>query len=239
MSTTPACSVIIPCYRDEAPLARLLAQLHTLAERCAQPLQIIVVDAARSAQCQALCHAQGAEWLPAEPCRGQQLRAGAAAAQHERLWFLHADAELYGAPFAALQAALAQGAPGGYFAFRLSGPLPWQARWLVRLTNWRVRLPLGVPYGDQGLFATREAYWAAGGHAPWPLFEEVPLVRGLRRQGALACVSEGLRVDPRRWQRDGWWRRALLHRLLALGFLCGVPVRHLARWQQRSRARDR
>ncbi len=234
MTVPPPLSVIIPCYGDEQPLARLLAQLTGQAGREDQVLQVIVVDAARREDCRALCQAFGAEWLPADPCRGLQLRAGAARAQHGRLWFLHADAQLCATPFAALHAALDQGAAGGYFAFRLSGRHGWQGRWLERLTSWRVRAPLGVPYGDQGLFTTRAAYQAVGGHAPWPLFEEVPLVRGLRRLGRLACVDRGLQVDPRRWQRDGWWRRSLLHRLLALGFLCGVAPAQLARWQRRA-----
>ena len=61
------------------------------------------------------------------------------------------------------------------------------------------------------------------------MFEEVDLVRHLRRSGRLACLDRGLLVDPRRWQRDGWWRRSLRNRLLATGFMLGVPPSRLAR----------
>ena len=44
----PSVSVIIPCYQDEAELARLLNQLHQLPH-C--PAEIIVVDGADSKKC--------------------------------------------------------------------------------------------------------------------------------------------------------------------------------------------
>lgn len=219
-------SVIIPCWRDEAPLARLLAQL----AQCAPPLQVIVVDGAQSEACRTLCERYGAQWLAARPCRGEQLRQGAQLARHAVLWFLHADAQLQGDPLAMLRSALAAGAVGGYFAFRFAGAPPWQGRVLAWLVNLRTRF--GTPYGDQGLFALRRAYFAAGEHAPWPLFEEVRLVRGLRKLGAFRRLGAGVLVDPRRWQRDGWWRRSLRNRLLVLGYALGVPVERLARLYQ-------
>lgn len=226
MSRRAPVSVVIPCYHDEVPLERLLGQLRQTASGDEGALQIIVVDAARSERCRMVCLAHGALWLPAVPCRGEQLRQGAALAEHEILWFLHADAELDGQPLVALGQAIADGAVGGYFAFRFSGQPGWQGRLLEHLVDWRNQV--GVPYGDQGLFVRRSAYFAVGQHAPWPLFEEVPLVEGLREYGDFRRIERGLRVSPRRWQRDGWWRRSLRNRLLALGFALGVAPQRLA-----------
>ncbi|AJE21516.1 glycosyltransferase [Azotobacter chroococcum] len=227
MSARLPVSVVIPCLRDELPLERLLGQLRQAERDGGPPLQIIVVDAAASEPCQALCRRHGALWSPAVPCRGEQLRQGAALAEHDILWFLHADAELDGQPLAALRQAVSTGAAGGYFSFRFSGTPGWQGRLLERLVAWRNQV--GVPYGDQGLFARRSAYYAVGQHAPWPLFEEVPLVEGLREHGDFRCIRQGLRVSPRRWQRDGWWRRACRNRLLAMGFILGIAPTTLAR----------
>ncbi|MCQ4347210.1 TIGR04283 family arsenosugar biosynthesis glycosyltransferase [Pseudomonas stutzeri] len=227
MSAAAGISVIVPCLRDESVLEQLLGQLQEMAGRDGQPLQVIVVDGAAGKRCRALCERYGALWVAAEPCRGEQLRQGAALASHEILWFLHADAELDGQPLAELRRAIAEGAAGGWFAFRFGGAPPWPGRLIERASNWRARF--GVPYGDQGLFVRRDAYFAAGQHAPWPLFEEVPLVRSLRRHAELRCLASGLRVSSRRWQRDGWWRRSLGNRLLALGFLLGLSPQRLAR----------
>lgn len=219
-------SVIVPCWRDEAVLGPLLAQLHRLAQASRQVLQIIVVDAARSQSCREICLRHGAQWLPASPCRGEQLRQGAGHARHSILWFLHADAQLRGNPLPELRAAICAGAVAGYFTFRFAGPACWQSRSLERLIGWRNHF--GVPYGDQGLFVEASAYRACGQHSPWPLFEEVELVKCLRQIGRVVRLDQGVQVDPRRWQRDGWWRRSLRNRLLALGYAVGLPPSRLA-----------
>lgn len=225
-------SVIIPCWQDDLALEALLARLNDLAQRARQRMQLLVVDAANSANCQQICQQYGAQWLVATPCRGEQLRLGAAHAQHLTLWFLHADAQLRGNPLVELQAVMASGAVGGFFTFRFSGPPCWQSRVLEWLISWRNQF--GIPYGDQGLFVERSAYQACGQHSPWPLFEEVALVKNLRSLGAFRRIDHGLLVDPRRWQRDGWWKRSLLNRLLALAHACGVSAFALARLYQRN-----
>ena len=111
--------------------------------------------------------------------------------------------------------------------FRFAGAPDWRKRALAALINARARV--GVPYGDQGLFATRAAYEAAGGFADAPLFEEVPLVRGLRRQGRFVALGESIGVSPRRWERDGWLRRTLANRALALAYMAGAAPERLAR----------
>jgi len=224
-------SVIIPCWRDEQPLARLLDRLVQLFITAAIPGEIIVVDGARSETCQALCERFAAHWLPADPCRGEQLRLGASRARYRLLWFVHADARLPGEPLQAMLDALCSGAAGGYFRFRFAGQVGWQGQLLETLINWRCRF--GVPYGDQGLFVDASHYRSCGQHSPWPLFEEVELVKRLRRCGPFIRLDDGMHVDPRRWQRDGWWRRSLRNRLLALKFACGVPAERLVQQYDR------
>ncbi|SDH15306.1 TIGR04283 family arsenosugar biosynthesis glycosyltransferase [Nitrosomonas sp. Nm132] len=216
-------SVIIPCYQDEERLVQLLEQLQKLPHR---PTEIIVVDGANSQTCRDVCTRHGVCWLASEPCRGRQLSQGAALAQGEALWFLHVDVRLSVDPLAAMGQALAQGAVGGYFRFYFDAPRAWPA--LILEPAIALRSRFGVPYGDQGIFAKRDAYFAAGGHAPWPLFEEVPLVKGLRGLGHFQPLLEPIWVDSRRWQRDGWWRRTWHNRKLAIYFACGMSPAKLA-----------
>lgn len=223
-------SVIIPCYHDEQKLAQLLDQLIELPH---YPAEMIVVDGANDSACSDVCAQYGARWLASEPCRGQQLLEGAALAQQDNLWFLHTDVRLPFDPLVAMTQALEQGAIGGYFRFCFDAPRAWPALLLEPAIALRSRF--GVPYGDQGIFVKREAYFAVGGHAPWPLFEEVPLVKGLRRLGHFQPLLEPLWIDSRRWQRDGWWRRTWHNRKLAIYFACGMSPAKLAE-QYRSRS---
>lgn len=216
-------SIIIPCYNDEQKLAQLLAQIRQWPNT---PHEVTVVDGAASQSCQEVCHEYGANWLASGPCRGRQLLTGAAMAQGDVLWFLHADARLPKNPITLIELTLEKGAIGGYFKFRFDAPRAWPAVFLEPAIALRCRF--GIPYGDQGLFMTRQAYVAAAGHAPWPLFEEVPLVKGLRRLGNFVALDEPILVDPRRWQRDGWWRRTCENRRLALAFAWGHSPDELA-----------
>ena len=216
-------SVIIPCYHDEERLARLLTQLQQFPNH---GVEIIVVDAADSSRCTEICREHDVLRIVSEPCRGQQSKLGATHAHGDVLWFLHADAQLTGDPWRAMTVAIDRGAVGGYFRFRFTAPRIWPA--LILEPAIALRCRFGIPYGDQGIFLLQSVYQQAGGHAPWPLFEEAPLIRAARRLGRFIALSEPILVDSRRWQRDGWWRRTWNNRLLALCFLCGASPRQLA-----------
>jgi rSAM/selenodomain-associated transferase 2 len=225
--TEPRVSAIVPVLGDLTELERLLGQLRAARPG---PAEIIVVDGGASADCRRLCETAGAVYLAARPGRGHQQRRGAEEASGEALWFLHADASIPPGAVATIGAALRDGAVGGCFRFRFGGPPGRHKTALAALINLRARI--GVPYGDQGLFATRSAYLRAGGFADVPLFEEVALVKGLRRAGRFALLRDEIAVSPRRWERDGWLRRTLENRLLALAFMAGIAPQRLARWYQ-------
>jgi rSAM/selenodomain-associated transferase 2 len=221
-------SVIVPTWRDDAALARLLAQLAALDPR---PQEIIVVDGAEDAATRALVAQAGARYLASAPGRGLQLNAGARAATGALLWFVHADAGVPPGATAALRAACERGADGGHFRFRFDGAPRAAKRLLEACIAARCRF--GMVYGDQALFVTRAAWDAAGGFADEPLFEEVPLVRALKARGRFEALALEVTVSARRWERDGYLWRTLQNRLLALGAALGVPPRRLASWYRR------
>jgi rSAM/selenodomain-associated transferase 2 len=221
-------SIVVPTWRDDAALSRLLPQLAAL-----QPPadEVLVVDGAGSAATQAVSTAGGARYLASAAGRGTQLNRGARAARFDMLWFVHADAGVAPTAVAAIARALAAGADSGAFRFEFGGERGATQRLLERAIAWRGAV--GTVYGDQGLFARRAAFERAGGFAEEPLFEEVPLVRALKRAGGFRVLDEPIVVSPRRWRQDGFWRRTLENRLLALGHAAGLSPRLLARWYRR------
>lgn len=217
-------SVVIPVVGDTEALHRLLSQLQALTP---PPDELVVVDGGANEDCARLARSRGCVYVQTSAGRGRQLHAGALQARGDVLWFLHADASPPANGLLLIRDRCATGAPGGFFGFRFTGPSTWYKQALAQLINWRTRW--GIPYGDQGLFVSRLAYYGAGGFADLPLFEEVPLVRALRRRGNFSRVAADLGVSPRRWEQDGWLRRTLGNRLLALGYGLGVPPARLAR----------
>jgi len=220
----PSVSAIIPVVADTEALACLLERLR---ESPSPPDEIIIVDGGNSAGCRNLARRFRCTYLGTRAGRGHQLHAGALRATGDVLWFLHADAAPPADAVALIRQRQATGAAGGYFGFRFAGTPRWFKTLLAWLINWRACV--GIPYGDQGLFAARQAYDAVGGFADLPLFEEVALVRGLRAYGDFRRLPAEIGVSPRRWERDGWVWRTLHNRYLALAYALGVPPSRLAR----------
>jgi len=223
-------SVIIPVFRDNGSLMSLLEQLNLVRS---QLLEIVVVDGEVAPACQQICNRFSVHWLAAAPCRGAQMRAGANVARGDILWFLHADAQIPRQSIAAIRAALVRPTVvGGYFRFALQGRATLAKQVFTKLVNWRTLI--GTPYGDQGIFVRTSAYREVDGHRPIPLFEEVRLIRRLRKSGSVARLAVAMPIDPRRYQRDGWLRRCFTNRVLALGYAVGVDPFRLAAWYRSS-----
>lgn len=216
-------SIIIPVLDDLQALKSLLAHLSTLQGSVEE---VIVCDGAASHECEQLCTKTGAIYLTTTACRGHQLSLGANRSCGEILWFLHADSKPATNSPELIQAHISAGNNGGYFSFQFQGKPCWQKKWLARAINLRNRF--GIPYGDQGLFAIREAYIKSGGFESTPLFEEVRFVRNLRKQGSFKRINSPIGVSPRRWERDGWLKRTLLNRWLALAHALGASPERLA-----------
>lgn len=227
---TVALSIVIPHFRDEAALSRLLEQLAVVRPK--YEMEVVVVDGGNSEACQDLCTKFSANYLNLEPNRGKQLLAGAHAATGKTLWFLHADAIVPPTAIDQILTARRNGIEAGYFRFSFSGPDRWFKKALALCVNMRTRLG-GVPYGDQGIFVRRSLYFVACGHAEIPLFEEVPLVYGLRRSCRFAQLPFALPVSPRRWERDGYLKRTLVNRFCALAFMVRIPSERISRWYGR------
>lgn len=216
-------SVIMPVWRDVA-----------LAERAAfaasgAGIEIIAVAAWEDADAVARAGSTTGRvrWLFARRGRSNQMNAGAAAATGEWLLFLHADSQLPAAWVDEIRTAGASGCAAGCFRFGIAA-MGWRPRvweWLVRL---RVAL-LTLPYGDQGIFVRRDVFETIGGYRDIPLIEDVDLVRRVRRCTRMRKSSAVVLTSPRRWERDGWFRRSATNLALVSRYRFGADVRRLAR----------
>ncbi|MHB8735491.1 MAG: TIGR04283 family arsenosugar biosynthesis glycosyltransferase [Terriglobales bacterium] len=227
-ATPPRFSVIIPVLNESQALPATLDALRRVPE-----LEIIVVDGGSSDATLAIARSLGACVLAAARGRGGQLHAGAMAAHGDVLWFLHADTRPQDAPGAIVAMTLALNDPavvGGYFRLSFS-PHADGRRAAPRLLTWiypRLRW-LGLWYGDSGMFLRRTTYRSAGGFAPYPLFEDLDLMRRLRRRGRIVLVSETLQTSSRRFANRGFPLTFAHWTLLQCLFWLGVSPIRLAR----------
>lgn len=204
-------SVVIPTLDEEAAIGAAIASVAGEAD------EVIVADGGSADATRARAAAAGARVLDAPRGRGAQLQQGAREARGEWLVFLHADTRLEAGWSRCLRDQPAA-TPGG--AFRLAIDSPRLALRVIEAgTRLRCRV-LRLPYGDQALFARREAYERIGGFRPLPLMEDVDFVRRLSRLGRLALPAHRAVTSARRWERRGVlastlrnWRVLLLYAL--------------------------
>ena len=224
MPQEPLISVIIPVWRDEAPLARALQGLP------GNPAVEVIVAAVLGDEPRYRAIAgqhPAVQWVWAPRGRAAQMNAGAARAGGRWLLFLHADSTLPDEWLAVI--ADADRMPGvAAGAFRLGfDSRDWRARLIERGVRIRVAL-FGLPYGDQGLFVRRRAFRAAGGYQDLPLMEDVEFVRRIRKAGRLLRARAVVTTSARRWEQDGWMRRSARNIGLATRFLLGSSPSVLA-----------
>jgi rSAM/selenodomain-associated transferase 2 len=216
--------VIIPTLNEARELAETLEAVANLRG----PVEVIIVDGGSSDETVAIAQRQGVRVLRTSPGRGGQLRTGACAARGEVLWFLHADtrppadaAERIG------EALRSPDVVGGNFTVRFGSDAP-AARFLGQLYAQVRRF--GLFYGDSAIFVRRAAYERVGGFRTFPLFEDVDLVRRLRRWGRLARVPSEVTTSARRFAGRSFPRTFARWAALQVLYWLGVSPDTLGRF---------
>lgn len=216
-------TLVIPTLNAEREIAGTIASVGTQAPIA----EIVVADGGSRDGTLAIARAAGARLVDAPRGRGSQLRAGAAAASHPWLLFLHADTRLEPSwRIAVANHLAARPDAAGYFRFALDDPAP-EARRVERLTRWRCRA-LAMPYGDQGLLIARTLYESFGGFAAVPLMEDVDFVRRLGRHRLVELPATAT-TSAARYRCDGWWARPMRNLALLSLWRLGVKPATLAR----------
>ena len=210
-------SIIIPLGPKEDQVHLLLGDLAILSDIA----EIILVPCAvnTSYQQQIMNHGplrNRIRWVPSKQGRAIQQNAGARAARHQFLWFLHADTRLTPEALTALRAALAT-APNALHYFHLQfidgGPRR------MRMNEWGARFRsqiLGLPFGDQGFCLHRDRFAEIGGFSEHALYgEDHLLVWSARQAGIRArCTGVPLQTSARKYQQNGWLAVTLKHQFL-------------------------
>jgi rSAM/selenodomain-associated transferase 2 len=186
-------SIIIPSFNEAASIDQLLAAIAKISE----PVEVMVVDGGSNDETIPIARERGVRLITSERGRGVQMHAGACEARGEVLWFLHADTQppADGAQHIAKALRDPHVVSGNFNVSFDSGR--FAARFLTRL--YRQLRRLGLCYGDSAIFVRRETYERAGGFKPFPIFEDLDLVRRLRKYGRMVNLPASVITSSRRF----------------------------------------
>lgn len=226
-------SVIVPVLDEARCMATTLAAVLALPG----PPEVVVVDGGSTDGTLELARTFDVRVLQAPRGRGAQMHAGARAATGGVLWFLHADTRPPPDAPHHITAVLADPRTvAGNFEVRFDGPSR-AARLLTAI--YRHLVLLGLRYGDSGLFVRRDAYFAAGGFRALPIFEDLDLLRRLRRRGRFRRAPASVVTSSRRFEGRSFALVFAHWTLLQVLYWLGAPPSWLGRLYGRVRAPGR
>ncbi len=216
-------SIIIPVLNEAEQISSTLRQLSG-----ADVTEIIVVDGGSSDATVQIAESLGAQVLRGPASRGEQQNLGAASAVGEILLFLHADTRLPEDCAEQVRSTLAKpGTIAGAFRFSLDAS-GCRIGLVERMVSIRCAL-FALPYGDQALFMSRDAFEQVGRFANLPVMEDFDLVRRLKRLGRVQIAEGAAVTSARRWREHGVWRVTWRHQLCILGYFLRISPAKLAR----------
>ncbi|HWR89998.1 MAG TPA: TIGR04283 family arsenosugar biosynthesis glycosyltransferase [Dissulfurispiraceae bacterium] len=221
-------SVIIPAWRESASINALIDHIGRIDPLV--PRQIIVVDGHPDGDTIAVIHDESVITLLSRQGRGTQMNRGASVARGEILLFLHADTGLPEGAFRKICSVMEKGEyAGGAFTlgirseriiFRIIEKGAFIRSWVT-----------GIPYGDQGIFISRDVFEKIGGYSEIPLMEDVEIVRRIKKAGGrMAVLPDRVLTSPRRWEKEGVVYGTLRNWTLITLYSLGVSPSHLVKF---------
>ncbi|MEJ8571734.1 TIGR04283 family arsenosugar biosynthesis glycosyltransferase [Microbaculum marinum] len=225
-------TVVIPTLDSERPLVATLAALIPAAA-AGVVSQVVICDGGSGDDTLAIADELGCDIVSAPRGRGPQLAAGARAARHPWILFLHSDTVLDEGWHREVAHFIERTGESddrdrraAVFRFALDD-YGIGARFLETIVQLRCLL-FALPYGDQGLLISRRHYESLGGFRPIPLMEDIDLVRRIGRRGLVYLRARAV-TSAARYRHEGYVRRMARNAGCLTLFFLRVPPRLITR----------
>ncbi len=221
-------SVIIPVL-NEKEINCFLSDL--LDKKNGEELEIIVVDGDSMGSTLALISHEKIKnekikKIISPKGRALQQNKGAEEAIGDVLLFLHADTLLPPDFYRLIWNAIRCGYDGGAFDLCIDSSHPY-LKLVSRVASLRSRITR-IPYGDQGIFITRDLFFQINGFPNIPLMEDIALMRKIKKSRAcFKILPDKARTSARKWMKDGIIYTSLRNPILAILYYMGVSPRVL------------
>lgn len=196
-------SVIIPTYKEEASIARLVKYLlsHDPENHVCE---ILVIDGGSTDNTVKAAEEAGARvFLSDKKGKTIQMNYGALNAMGDILYFLHAESY----PPASFAKDIIRAIDNRFQSgcYRLSFD---HDHWFLRFNCWFTRVDTeAVRFGDQSLFVTKEAFIQAGGfNESLLVMEDQEVIRRIRRYARFQVFDNVITTSARKYLENGVYK---------------------------------
>ena len=215
-------SVIIPTYQEEANIGSLLS--HLMAADQHGVCEFIVVDGGSTDRTVKMAQDAGATVYPAaKKGRNHQMNLGAAKANGEIFYFVHADTLPPTTYIDDIHESLEEGHCHGCYRFRFNK----EGRRL-RFNAWFTRFNrMWCRGGDQTLYVTRDLFTKLGGYCEeFIIMEEYDFLRRAKAQASFRIMPKEVVVSARKYEKNSYLRVNAANLMVFVMFRLGFsPVK--------------
>ncbi|WP_192820482.1 TIGR04283 family arsenosugar biosynthesis glycosyltransferase [Rufibacter sp. LB8] len=216
-------SIVIPTLNEEALIGPLVRHLLTVSAGLVQ--EVIVADGGSQDQTVTMAQQAGARIVRcAGASRAKQMNAGARAAHHDILHFIHADSW----PPAGYAAEVVNAVKAGYKCGCFRSKFLTTNRFLL-LNSYFTRFK-GLVFrgGGQTLFVEKQLFWQVQGYDErLLLMEEYDLIKRLSGQGRFTVLPQTVLVSARKYAQVGNVKLQMAYGLVMLFYFLGAPQQKL------------
>ena len=219
-------SIIIPAYKETAIIDD---QIRSIFDRAKDPqhIEIIICDVNNTTQVSdkrafyVNCKNKG---------RAVQLNYGAAHAQGEYLYFIHADSV---PPFyfdRTIVKVISQKKLAGCFRLKFD-----HDHHLLNISSWFTRFKSNwCRGGDQSLFITRDLFNQLGGfNESLGIMEDIEMVKRIKKYGEFHVINQYVTTSARKYLANGVYRLQILFGLLHMKYRLGFSQSSMQRFYKK------
>ena len=228
-------SIIIPVYNEAETIGSLL---HYLLQNIKTPhlAEILVVDGGSGDGTQKIVTeiarsvSFSIELVTSQKGRAVQMNTGAAQANGNILYFLHADTFPPKGFDAALINQVEKGNKAGCFRMKFDGN-----HLLLRCTQWFTRFNFKLCRGgDQSLFVTKILFYSLKGFDEnYVVFEDCEFINRLYDHGHFTVIPDHVVTSARKYQKMGTWRLQYHFSVIHIKYWMGVRYDGLHHYYQK------
>lgn len=236
-------SFIVPVLNEVHTIEKCITELPLQANKFGIATECILADGGSTDGTQQVlervCGQFGSDrlrWIQTGKGRAVQMNAASRLAHGEWLVFLHADTTLPHSSFEQFLAEISEQGntlnavprlTAGAFTFRVA-----HERRVYRYLEWYVAKrcrTLKLPFGDQAIFALKEVFMRLGGYREdFPLMEDMAFVLKANKDAGFRVLDAPVFTSARRYEQEGYWKRAAGNVYLQVLFRLGVHPKRLA-----------
>ncbi len=218
-------SIIIPTYNEADQIGITIGAV--LATTGNEQVEIIVVDGGSSDATIDIAKQFGAGTLISDrKGRGAQMNIGAAAANGEVLYFLHADSIPPPNYIRYINEAVDGGAISGCFRLQFD-----YNHWFLKANCWFTRFNVNaVRFGDQSLFVMKAVFLKSGGfREDLVVMEDQEIVGRIKKFGRFKVMNAAVTTSARKYHDNGIYNMQVIFFRIWLLYYLGYSQENLVK----------